>query len=100
MEQMASKYLEELRKRARTSKIYRKYQLLGLEIATALGDDAHKALYMKLAKQGNGEWLLTIAKDVAQKKNVDNKGAYFMAIIQKNQKEKKQHARRNTHRRK
>jgi hypothetical protein len=74
-------YLDELRRRAKESHVYRKYQLMGLEIAQALGDERHKTLYIKLAKEGDGDRLLALAKDVAQRSGIKNKGAYFMAIL-------------------
>ena len=74
-------YLKELRRRAKESHVYRKYQLLGLEIAQALHDERHKSLYIKLAKERNGESLLALAKDVADRKNVKNRGAYFMSLL-------------------
>ena len=75
------KYIEEIGKRASKSKIYKKYQLIGLEIAKTLEDEAHRSLYMKLAKQWDGEFLLRQAKDVASRKNIKNMGAYFMSVI-------------------
>lgn len=76
-------YFEELEKRAKKSRAYRDYQLVGLEIADVLEDQKHKALYIKLAKKYNPEKLLQLAKSVAERKNIKNKGAYFMALIQK-----------------
>ncbi|HEY4523857.1 MAG TPA: hypothetical protein VJK04_03235 [Candidatus Paceibacterota bacterium] len=74
-------YLEILQERGKTSKVYQKHQLIGLEIAELLGDESHKSFYMKLAKGINAERLLGIAKDVALRKQIRNKGAYFMKII-------------------
>lgn len=74
-------YLAELARRGKESHVYRKYQLIGLEISQALRDERHKALYIKLAKEGSGERLLALAKDVAARDSVKNKGAYFMAIL-------------------
>jgi hypothetical protein len=74
-------YMKNLRQKAKDSHVYRKYQLTGLQIAEILGDSKHKALYIKLAKEGNGDRLIGIAKDVAERKEVKNKGAYFMRII-------------------
>jgi hypothetical protein len=82
-------YIKKLRQRGKDSHVYRKYQLLGLEIAQILGDEKHKALYIKLAKEGNAERLLGIAKDVADRKNVKNKGAYFMRMITEDIKDNK-----------
>jgi len=74
-------YLKTLRQRAKDSHVYKKYQLTGLQIAEILGDQKHKALYIKLAKEGMGDRLIGIAKDVAERKEVKNKGAYFMRIV-------------------
>jgi hypothetical protein len=82
-------YMKKLRQRGKESHVYRKYQLLGLEIAQVLGDEKHKALYIKLAKEGNAERLLGVAKDVADRKNVKNKGAYFMRVITEKIKDEK-----------
>lgn len=75
------KYMQEIGKRAIKSKIYKKYQLIGLEIAKTLGDEDHISLYIKLAKQRDGEILLRQAKEVAERKNIKNRGAYFMSVI-------------------
>jgi hypothetical protein len=79
-------YVEKLKQRAKDSHVYRKFQLMGLEISQILGDEKHKALYIKLAQQGDGDDLMKIAKDVAERKNIQNKGAYFMKILSENSK--------------
>lgn len=62
--------------------MHREFQLLGLEIAEILHDEKHKALYIKLAKNHkNPHQLLAQAKEVAEKKDIQKKGAYFMAIV-------------------
>lgn len=76
-------YLEILKERAKKSHVYRKYQMIGLMIAQLLNDEKHKSLYIKLAKKHNNEHLLSIAKDVAERKNIKNKGAYFMKVLTK-----------------
>lgn len=75
-------YLDKLKERSRESRVYRKYQLVGLEIAGVLKDQKHKSLYIKMAKEGNPNRLLRLAKEVAGKRNVRNKGAYFMKLCQ------------------
>ncbi len=75
-------YLEILKERAQKSRVYKKYQLTGLLIAQLLNDEKHKSLYIKLAKKHNSDDLLRIAKDVAERKNIKNKGAYFMKVLQ------------------
>lgn len=77
----AGGYLARLKKRGEESHVYRKYQLLGLEIAGVLGDERHKSLYIKLAKEYGGERLLGLAKSVAERRDVRNRGAYFMALV-------------------
>lgn len=83
MPKLQSAYLKELRRRAKESHVYRKYQLLGLEISQILKDEKHKSLYIKLAKEKNGDRLLRLAKEVAERKDVKNRGAYFMTLIKK-----------------
>lgn len=78
---LSEEYLKEIRKRAKESRVYRKYQLTGLMLAEILGDRPHKALYIKLAKERNEQELLSLAESVAQNKNVKNKGAYFMRLV-------------------
>lgn len=80
-------YLDELKKRAKESRVYKKYQLFGLEIGQALDDEKHKTLYIKLAKENNPEELLALAKRISENPNVKNKGAYFMSVITKLQKD-------------
>ncbi len=81
MPRLKDRYLEELKKRSKESRVYRKHQLTGLLIAEILQDEKHKALYIKLAKADNGDRLLGLAKDVAERKNIKNKGAYFMRLV-------------------
>lgn len=74
-------YLLTLRDRKKVSKIYQKHQLIGLEIATMLDDLGHRSFYMKLAREKNADAVLGLAKDVASRSQIRNKGAYFMKII-------------------
>lgn len=74
-------YFKTLKERSKTSKVYQKHQLVGLEIADLLDDREHKALYIKLAKERNQQELLSLAKDIAEKKTVKKKGAYFMSVL-------------------
>lgn len=57
--------------------------MVGLEITELLRDEKHKSLYIKLAKEHNSDELLRIAKDVNDRKNIENRGAYFMKVIAK-----------------
>jgi len=75
-------YIKTLRERMRISKIYSAHQMVGLSIAELLEDKAHKALYMKLAKEYNNDWLMRLARDVASRVNIQSKGAYFMKLLQ------------------
>jgi hypothetical protein len=77
----SKEYFKELKRRGTKSKIYASYQLTGLEIANILEDQAHKALYIRLAKQYGDQTMMHIAKSVAEKKDVRNKGAYFMRML-------------------
>lgn len=61
--------------------MYRDYQLTGLEVAEMLEDRAHKALYMRLAKQYGATALLSVARRIADQTNIKNKGAYFMKVF-------------------
>jgi len=77
----SANYLEILKKRAKESRVYRNYQLVGLEIADILKDRPHKALYIKLAKNGNAESLLRLAKEVGERRGIKKPGAYFMKLL-------------------
>ncbi|MBI4085911.1 MAG: hypothetical protein HY433_01555 [Candidatus Liptonbacteria bacterium] len=78
---LAEDYIQELKNRSLKSRVYRKHQLIGLEIAQLLEDRGHKSLYIKLAKQNNPEKLLGIAKEISKNKSIKNKGAYFMTVV-------------------
>ncbi|MDI6717788.1 MAG: hypothetical protein QMD86_01940 [Patescibacteria group bacterium] len=75
-------YIKELKERGKKSHIYRRFQLIGLEIAHLLNDEKHKALYMGLAKKYDEGTLMGIARDVSDRKNIKNKGGYFMKVLQ------------------
>ena len=75
-------YLERLKERGKTSRVYREYQLVGLMVAEVLGDEKHKSLYIKLARKHGSERMLQLAKSVAERKEVRNKGAYFMKLLE------------------
>ncbi|MFH0890569.1 MAG: hypothetical protein V1856_00875 [Candidatus Liptonbacteria bacterium] len=79
-------YLRELERRKRESRVYQRHQLDGLEISQILDDKKHKTLYIKLAKQHDPNRLRQLAKTVAEKKDVRNKGAYFMSCLNKSNK--------------
>ena len=75
-------YLERLKERGKTSRVYREYQLVGLMVAEVLGDEKHKSLYIKLARKHGSERMLQLAKSVAERKEVRNKGAYYMKLLE------------------
>lgn len=77
-------YLETIRERAKKSKVYADFQMMGLLIAQALRDTKHTSLYIKLAKNAvNKRKLLEIARQIEDNKRVENRGAYFMRIMEK-----------------
>lgn len=78
---MTSSYIQELRRRNSESRAYKSYQLTGLEIANILEDWEHKSLYMKLAKKHGEAKMMELAKNVVERKNIENKGAYFMSVL-------------------
>lgn len=80
---ISKEYLDVIKERAKTSRVYKKYQLTGLLIAELLKDDKHKSLYIKLAKKHHSDDLLRIAKEVAERKKIKNKGGYFMTVLTK-----------------
>jgi hypothetical protein len=73
--------MQTLRERSKKSHVYQKHQMVGLMLSEMLDDEAHKALYIKLAKQYDHEDLVSVARSVADKINVKNKGAYFMRVF-------------------
>ncbi|KKS87725.1 hypothetical protein A2116_01325 [Candidatus Jorgensenbacteria bacterium GWA1_49_17] len=83
-------YLDLLKERKTDSRVYFHHQSVGLELAETLEDKGHKSLYMKLAKDYDAQALLELAKDVAMRSNVQNKGAYFMKLLPSVRKTKKQ----------
>lgn len=81
LESINKEYLPILTDRAKKSKVYKSYQLTGLTLAELLEDDQHKSLYIRLAKKYSNDYLLKLAKNIAEKKSVTNKGAYFMSVF-------------------
>ena len=75
-------YKELLKKRAKESRVYTSYQMAGLLLAEILNDESHKSLYIKLAKSGDMNKLIRLARSVAEKKDIKNRGAYFMRLLQ------------------
>lgn len=81
MEKPSKDYLKTLRERGKTSHVHVSHQLAGLTLAEILRDEKHVSLYMKLAKQYDANELMQMAKDVAGRAGVHNRGAYFMRMM-------------------
>jgi len=81
IKEMKEKYLESLKKRVKESHVYKPHQSVGLDLAEILKDFEYKALYMKLAKQYDNASLLQLAASIAERKDISNKGAYFMTAL-------------------
>jgi len=90
IKEMKEKYLESLKTRAKESRIYESHQSVGLDLTEILRDYNHKSLYMKLAKQYDNASLLQLAAGIAEKKEVSNRGAYFMTALKMSNLPKKQ----------
>lgn len=84
----AKKYLELLRDRSKKSRVYKSYQMTGLMLAEILNDPSHKSLYMRLAKSYDAQKLIILAKGLADRPSIQNKGAYFMRMLQELKKQK------------
>lgn len=69
--------------------ISREFQMYAYDLAEALGDMAHKSLYMKLAKETPRAILERAKNFVKDAYNVDNKGKLFMWRLQQLKKEYK-----------
>ena len=76
-------YLKTLQERAKKSRVYKPFQSTGLVLTEILEDQEHKAIYMRMSKIYDNNELIRIAKDLAERKNVENKGAYFMTLVKK-----------------
>jgi len=82
-EAFAQGYLEKLKvRRARSKPVSHGHQMTGLTIASLLHDRAHTHLYLRLAREYDNGALLSLAKDVTARKDVENWGAYFMRRFQ------------------
>jgi hypothetical protein len=80
--------LKDYQKKEEDKYISREFQTYGLELAEALDDMAHKALYIKLAKE-TPRGLLEAAKSfVIDAPNVRSKGKLFMWKLSKLKTEK------------
>ena len=74
-------YLKTITERKKQTNVFKDFQHIGLVIAQMLGDEKHKTLYIKLAKNISGQVLMPIAKDIVERADVSRKGAYFMKIL-------------------
>ena len=74
-------YLKTLEARGAPLRVTKPYQWTGLEIAAILRDLKHRSLYIKLAKEHDPAQLLRLAKQIAERQTVQNKGAYFMTML-------------------
>lgn len=81
IKEMKEKYLESLKKRAKESHVYKSHQSVGLDLAEILKDFKYKSFYMKLAKEYDNTSLLQLAASIAERKDISNKGAYFMTAL-------------------
>ena len=81
LKSLSKEYLHSLNERSVQSRVYQSFQLTGLALAGILEDPSHKSLYMRLAKTYDNDGLLRLAKDIADRKNVTNMGAYFMKLL-------------------
>ena len=74
-------YFRLLKERSKKSKVYRPYQMIGLMLAEILDDKEHKSLYIRLSKLYDTSELLKLAKGLEERRNIKNKGAYFMSML-------------------
>jgi len=78
LKESSKTYFDELEKRSKKSRIHKPYQSVGLELAEILKDRRHIPLYIKLAKHHDADRLLRLAKSIAERKYIKNRGGYFM----------------------
>jgi len=78
---ISSQYFKVLKERSKTSRVYKPYQMTGLTLAEILEDSEHKSLYMRLAKTYDNHELIRLAKNLSDRKGIENKGAYFMKLL-------------------
>ncbi|NCN53145.1 hypothetical protein GW950_01635, partial [Candidatus Wolfebacteria bacterium] len=81
IEKESNKYLKTLKSRSQQSRVYNSHQMTGLILAETLKDLRYKSLYIKLAKTHDNGQLIALAKDVAERKDIKNAGAYFMKAM-------------------
>ena len=81
LKNISGEYIKTLAKRAKESKIYKEFQSTGLMLAEILDDRENKAIYIRLCKIYDNQELIRRARDVAERQNIKNMGAYFMKIL-------------------
>jgi len=77
----AGAYLKNLKEKQKKSRVYSRHQAIGLALGEILEDRFHKILYISLAKKYDPDRLLSLAKDIADRLGVKNRGAYFMKVL-------------------
>ena len=77
---MLSDYIKLLKKRADTSHVHTKHQLVGLQIADMLNDRERKTFYIKLAKYNDEQDIRNLAKISIEKASINIPAAYFIKI--------------------
>ncbi len=87
--ELFSDYMERFNERAKKVRIHSPHQMAGLDIASILGDEKNKSLYMRMAKTYGAERMMATAKSVAENNKVNNKGAYFMSVVKEENKKAK-----------
>ncbi len=75
------KYFELLKARSQRSRVYKPHQQTGLILADLLDDPKHKSLYMRLSKFFDNSDLIRLARSLADRRSIQNKGAYFMKML-------------------
>lgn len=88
MSDLGGAYLATVQERRKKSRVTREFQEIGLMVAEILCDGPHKALYIKLAKELGKEKILSLAKSVAERREVSNRGAYFMWMLAQERRKK------------
>jgi len=78
---LSNNYFKLLKDRSKQSRVYKPHQMTGLILAQLLDDSSHKSLYMRLSKIYDNDELIRIAKNITERKNIENKGAYFMRVF-------------------
>ena len=81
LKNISGEYIKTLAKRAKESKIYKEFQSTGLMLAEILDDRENKAIYIRLCKIYDNQEFIRRARDVAERQNIKNMGAYFMKIL-------------------